>query len=144
MTEPAKKALSLDEAIGSLEGKKPLVYDSPHTLLDLVGQATVTATTNKLTQIDMGGMQEAVAELRITKSRPLTGKYWAMLDDVARNKNFNIGHDDEIRMQMLQGLYALEYINGEVWYNINPLLENGLKSYRETMANEKKRLADND
>jgi hypothetical protein len=37
---------------------------------------------------------------------------------------------DEKRLELLAGLYVLEYINDIVWYGVNPLLESLLDEWK--------------
>jgi len=99
------------------------------TLMDLVSEAAVYAVTYDRRKITAQVMGEAIRDAKVNKSRPLTQKHWNMLRDVARYKVFLGDNDDDTRRKLLQGLFALEYINGGEWYDINPLLDDGLKRF---------------
>ena len=74
-------------------------------------------------------MEGAVNEQRIKKTRPLGRSQWEILIEIDTNKKF-IGDMNEKRLELLAGLYVLEYINGGEWYSVNPLLERLLDDWK--------------
>ena len=104
------------------------------TLMDLVSEAATNAETDGEATISHKEMTEAITDFRIEKSRPMRAEDWAVLSQIKKNKNFLTSTEDETRRTLLQGLFALEYINGDEWYDINPLLEHGLKRFEEARA----------
>ncbi len=110
------------------------------TLLDLLSEAGVIASANKVDQIGLEEMDEALRVFRINKARPMRRKHWLILDVIDRE---GILHDDNDpnAMEILQGLYALEYDNGEGWYALNPLLTDGLARFRKIENAERQRNA---
>lgn len=125
--------LALDQAITHSGG----VY---RTLLDLLSEAGVIASTNGAAQIGLEDVDEALRVARINKARPMRRKHWVILDVIDRE---GILHDDSdpTALEILQGLYALEYDNGEGWYAINPLLKDGLARFRKVEEAERQRIA---
>lgn len=118
---------ALDLAIGYSGG----VF---RTLMDLISFAAVLAETFENKKITTEDMKESVKEAKTKKSRPLIRKHWEMLDEVKKNKGFRYsGLEEEARRELLQNLLILEYMNGGVWYDINPLLEDDLQSFREEL-----------
>lgn len=97
------------------------------TLVDLISEAAVFAEIYETKQIDDGSMKDAISQISVNKERPLSRAEWLTLHDIQRTKKLSEG--DENRLKMLQGLYALEYVNGETWYDLNPLLEKAHKSF---------------
>ncbi|MCP5102289.1 MAG: hypothetical protein GY950_02870 [bacterium] len=104
------------------------------TLLDLIASAAVEADVLEETVIGKRDMEEAVKEARINKARPLGRSHWEILLDVDNHKKF-IGEMDETRLELLDSLFTLEYINGDEWYSVNPLLESRLDEYRQLYIN---------
>ncbi len=66
-------------------------------------------------------------------SRPLRRSQKEILIEIDSNKKFS-GDLDEKRLELLQGLYILEYINDEVWYSVNPILESLLEERKQIIA----------
>lgn len=101
-------------------------------LIDLIATAAVISRTITGTNISEKDMEEAVKEHRIKKTRPLDRSHWEILVEIDKHKKF-IGKMDEKRLELLLGLFALEYINGDEWYSVNPLLESRLEDWRELL-----------
>ena len=78
-------------------------------------------------------VENAVKEFRISMSRPLRRSQKEILIEIDSNKKFS-GDLDEKRLELLQGLYILEYINDEVWYSVNPILESLLEERKQIIA----------
>lgn len=106
-------------------------------LIELVAEAAVLSMTFDGSSIGEKDMEDAVRELRIKKARPLNRTHWEILLEIEKHKKF-IGEMDEKRLELLAGLFALEYINGDEWYSVNPLLEERLKEYKKIFKAEKK------
>ncbi|NIM16658.1 MAG: hypothetical protein GTO45_32130 [Candidatus Aminicenantes bacterium] len=107
------------------------------TLIELIVFAALESEVLKGTAIGERDMEEAVKEFRIKKARPLSRSHWEILLEIDEQKKF-IGEMDETRLELLAGLFALEYINGDEWYSVNPLLESRLDEYRELFGTGKK------
>lgn len=106
------------------------------TLVDFISAAAVNSKTLGGTKIDEASMEEAIRDAKISKSRPITQKHLKLLMEVHDNKSFLSEMDDD-KLDLLHGLFVLEYINGEQWYDINPLLRDRLEDYREKHATKK-------
>ncbi|MCP5051603.1 MAG: hypothetical protein GY940_30830, partial [bacterium] len=102
------------------------------SLIELIAYAAVEAEVSQAESIGQRDMEEAVSELRINKARPLGRSHWEILLEVDQYHTF-IGEMDEKRLELLAGLYALEYINGDDWYSVNPLLESRLEEQRKLL-----------
>jgi hypothetical protein len=107
------------------------------TLIELVVHAALESGVMEGTAIGERDMLEAVKEFRIKKARPLSRSHWEILLEIDEQKKF-IGEMDEKRLELLSGLFALEYINGDEWYSVNPLLESRLDEYRKLFGTGKK------
>jgi len=100
------------------------------TLIDLISQAAIKSVVLDGKQISLKDMQDAVNEARINQKRPLTHRHWEMLLEIDDHKKFLTDGDEE-RLELLRGLYALEYINGEEWFEVSPLLQDAVEEYRK-------------
>lgn len=108
------------------------------TLIELIVSAAVEADVLGSNSISEKDMEGAVKEHRIKKARPLNRTHWEILLEIDQHKKFT-GKMDEKRLELLLGLFALEYINGDEWYSVNPLLESRLEEWRKLVeAKEKK------
>lgn len=108
------------------------------TLIELIVSAAVEADVLGSNSIGEKDMEGAVKEHRIKKARPLNRIHWEILLEIDQHKKFT-GKMDEKRLELLLGLFALEYINGDEWYSVNPLLESRLGEWRKLIeAKEKK------
>ncbi len=105
-------------------------------LIELVAEAAVLSRTFDGTTIEDKNMVEAVKEFRIKKARPLNRTHWEILLEIDEHKKF-VGEMDEKRLELLAGLFALEYINGDEWYSVNPILESRLEEYRKLFKRKK-------
>ena len=106
-------------------------------LIDLIATAAVLSSTLEGTVIGKKDMEDAVNQHRIKKARPLNRDHWEILLEIDEHKKF-IGKMDEKRLELLLGLFALEYINGDEWYSVNPLLESRLKEWKDLLESEGK------
>lgn len=106
------------------------------TLIELIAFAAIESKIKEGKAIDEHYMKKAVTEFKIKKSRPLSKDHWAVLLEIHQEKDFMPNLDDK-RLELLAGLYALEYSNGEEWYAINPLLEDKLERYKQLVNSEK-------
>jgi hypothetical protein len=100
------------------------------TLIDLIATAALEAVVSEGKTIGEKDMLNAVKEFRIKRSRPLGRSHWEILLQIDKNKKFS-GDMDERRLELLQGLYILEYINDEVWYRVNPIIESLLEEWKQ-------------
>lgn len=118
--------LMTDEALD-----KAITYSGGvlRTLTEIISGAAAYADDDEKEIIDLESLEEILREMRSLKSRPLTGEDWVILDDVARTKSYNHG-DATKRQELLHGLFALEYMNDEEWYDISPLLDKGYERYK--------------
>ena len=108
------------------------------TLIELIVSAAVESDVLGSNKIGVKDMEGAVKEHRIKKARPLNRTHWEILLEIDQHKKFT-GKMDEKRLELLLGLFALEYINGDEWYSVNPLLESRLEEWRKLIeAKEKK------
>ncbi|MBL0701137.1 MAG: hypothetical protein JJV92_09675, partial [Desulfosarcina sp.] len=100
------------------------------TIIDLVASAAINSKVLGGTKIAKKDMNDAVNDARIKKKRPLTHMHWDILMEIHENKEFLTEMNEE-RLELLHGLFALEYINGEEWYEVNPLLVKNVEEYRQ-------------
>jgi len=122
----------MDEKLISDKALEMAVYYSGgvfRTLIDLIAFAAVLSKSSDGTSIGEKDMEGAVNEHRIKKTRPLGRSQWEILIEIDTNKKF-IGDMNEKRLELLAGLYVLEYINGGEWYSVNPLLERLLDDWK--------------
>ncbi|MDM8539557.1 hypothetical protein QUF90_00580 [Desulfococcaceae bacterium HSG9] len=108
------------------------------TLIDLIYQAAIKSAVFDGKQISLKDMQDAVNEARINQKRPLTRSHWEMLLEIDDHKKF-LTDGDEKRLELLRGLYALEYINGEEWFEVSPLLQDAVEEYRKEFKSTSKK-----
>lgn len=123
----------MDEKLISPKALEMAVYYSGgvfRTLIDLIAFAAVLSKSSNGTSISEKDMEGAVNDYRIKKTRPLSRSQWEILIDIDTNKKFT-GEMDEKRLELLAGLYVLEYINGGEWYSVNPLLEKNLDDWKK-------------
>ncbi|MCX6583370.1 MAG: hypothetical protein NT166_24600 [Candidatus Aminicenantes bacterium] len=123
----------MDEKLISPKALEMAVYYSGgvfRTLIDLIAFAAVLSKSSNGTSIGEKDMEGAVNEHRIKKTRPLGRSQWEILIEIDTNKKF-IGDMNEKRLELLAGLYVLEYINGGEWYSVNPLLEKNLDDWKK-------------
>jgi hypothetical protein len=100
------------------------------TLIDLVGRAALESETFGGTTIGEKDMEKAVIAEKIDKTRTLNRSHWEILLEIDRNKNF-LSEMDEKKLELLAGLFVLEYINEDEWYDVSPLLQERLEKYRK-------------
>ena len=123
----------MDEKLISPNALEMAVYYSGgvfRTLIDLIAYAAVLSKSSNGISIGEKDMEGAVNEHRIKKTRPLGRSQWEILIEIDTNKKFT-GDMDEKRLELLTGLYVLEYINGAEWYRVNPLLEKYLDDWKK-------------
>jgi energy-coupling factor transporter ATP-binding protein EcfA2 len=69
-------------------------------------------------------LQAAITDLRNEFARPLGSKELEILEKTYRNNNWNnienVSNDDFLNL--LHGLDVLEYENGDVWYDVHPIV----------------------
>ena len=87
------------------------------------------------TKIDKDSMEEAINETRIEKSRNLTKKRLDAMLEIYDNKKFISTMNNE-KLELLQGLFVLEYINCGEWYDVNPLLKGRIEEYKKNNASK--------
>ncbi len=107
------------------------------TLINLVADAAVHAETQGETAIGEKDMNQAVIEQKIKKTRPLSRTHWEILLEIDQHKTF-ISEMDEKKLELLTGLFALEYINGDEWYSVNPLLEERMRQFKALLEANRK------
>ncbi len=100
------------------------------TLIHFIASAAVNSKVFNGTIIDKASMEEAIREARIEKSRTLTKKHLDLMLEIHNNKSFISSLDNE-RLELLHGLFVLEYINGDEWSDINPLLKDRIEDYKK-------------
>jgi hypothetical protein len=126
----------MDEKLISPKALEMAVYYSGgvfRTLIDLIAFAAVISKSSNGISISEKDMEGAVNEHRIKKTRPLGRSQWEILIDIDANKRFT-GDMDEKRLELLAGLYVLEYINGGEWYSVNPLLESLMDEWKRIIG----------
>jgi hypothetical protein len=101
------------------------------TLIELVSAAAVESRTVDGSHIGSGDMVRAVNEQKRKLSRPLNRIHWDILLEIDRHRRF-VTEIDETKLELLAGLFVLEYINDEEWYTVNPLIQDRLERYKET------------
>jgi len=107
------------------------------TLIELIVSAAVEADVQESSVISEKDMEDAVKEQRIKRARPLNRTHWEILLEIHKHNKFT-GEMDEKRLELLLGLYALEYINDNEWYSVHPLLESRLEEWRKLLGTEGK------
>jgi len=105
-------------------------------LIDLIASAAVLSSVYGGKGIDKKDMEEAVNEHRIKRARTLDREHWKILLEVDKHKKF-IGTMNDKRLELLLGLFVLEYINSGEWYRVNPLLESRLAEWEKIISGEK-------
>jgi len=100
------------------------------TIIDIVASAAISSKVLGGKKIAEKDMNDAVNEARIKKKRPLNRLHWDILMEIHENNEFLTEMDEE-RLELLHGLFALEYINGEEWYEVNPLLLKNVEDYQQ-------------
>jgi len=73
-------------------------------------------------KIDEAILQQAARNLRIEFSRPLGSKLLAVLQQTYENFEPEDANSQDF-LELLHGLYVLEYENGELWYDLHPLIQ---------------------
>lgn len=143
------KQLMRNAILKRLKPEAPLISDKAldtavyysggvfRVLIELIAYAAVLSKTLDEDAIGERDMEEAVKEFRIKKARTLSRSHWEILLEIDEQRKF-IGEMDEKRLELLAGLFVLEYINGDEWYSVNPLLESRLDEYRELFGTGKK------
>jgi hypothetical protein len=129
----ADKGLITETALGMAVDNSGGVF---RTLIDLVASAAVKSKVHEGRRIEEKDMHDAVDEARIKRKRPLNRKHWDILLEIHENKEF-LAEMDDARLELLHGLFALEYINGGVWYDVNPLLKDSVVEYGEKYKSKK-------
>ena len=77
-------------------------------------------------KIDQEILQRAVRNLRIEFARPLGQKLMAVLVQTYENFNPEDANSEDF-LELLHGLYVLEYENAELWYDLHPLIQDLLR-----------------
>ncbi|MEM9949631.1 MAG: ATP-binding protein, partial [Cyanobacteria bacterium P01_D01_bin.36] len=72
--------------------------------------------------IDEKILQQAARNLRIEFSRPLGSKLLTVLQQTYENFEPEDANSQDF-LELLHGLYVLEYENGELWYDLHPLIQ---------------------
>ena len=100
------------------------------TLVDLLSDAAVNADVNDENLITATHVKDAANEMKIGMSRTLMRDQWELLQEIHEHKQLLSQTKLDTWRTLLQGLYALEYTNGEEWYDLNPLLMESLKRFQ--------------
>ncbi|MDJ0839440.1 MAG: hypothetical protein QNK37_23170 [Acidobacteriota bacterium] len=112
------------------------------TLVDLISNAAVNADVDQVERINERHVKDAANEMKIAKSRTLMRRHWEILQEVHENKQLSSNADTDTWRTLLQGLYALEYTNGDEWYDLNPLLLESLERFKSLTLPAEKKLID--
>jgi hypothetical protein len=99
-----------------------LIYHSGGLIKDfivLVRKVAIKAQIAGDDQVTVEIAQDATHELRRERSRPLTGREWAVLDEVART---NQRVASELCDRLLYSSVVLNYINDDDWYDVHAIL----------------------
>lgn len=99
-----------------------LVHQSGGLLKDFIVLIRKTIIQTRIAEghhITPEDAQEAIYELRRERSRPLTGREWAVLDEVARTNQRVAG---ELCDRLLYSSVVLNYINEDDWYDVHAIL----------------------
>jgi hypothetical protein len=106
------------------------------TMSRLISTSAVESKILGGKKIGQYDMEKGVKREQIKMRRGLTRTHWELLVEIYDNKEI-VSDRQEEKFELLQGLFALEYINGEEWYNINPLLEKSIQKHKEKYIKSK-------
>ena len=84
-------------------------------VLDMEPERTTVTIDEKI-------LQQAARNLRIEFSRPLGSKLLTVLQQTYENFEPEDANSQDF-LELLHGLYVLEYENGELWYDLHPLIQ---------------------
>lgn len=96
----------------------------------IIRDSAVTALTRGKTRIDKRVVEEVVNDLKNTYQSQLSEGDYEMLRKVSESKDIT---QDNVLVGLLHNLSVLEYTNGRIWCDLNPIV-------REILA-EKERLS---
>ncbi|MFH1098023.1 MAG: P-loop NTPase fold protein [Candidatus Desantisbacteria bacterium] len=105
------------------------------TMIDLITSAASYSRVNNGTKIDIIDMQEAINEERANKKRALNRTYYDILLEIHDYKK-PLSTNRVETLELFHSLFALEYMNGEEWCDIHPLLIEDVKEYKTIKQNE--------
>lgn len=126
MESPLIEEDALEEAIRISGG----VFRS---LISMIANAAIEPSVDEKGRITLEEIEEVAKGERISRSRGLDARHWEILIEIVENKEFSKKMDNQW-LELLSGLFVLEYINGEEWYDVNPLLEKGVEERREKLG----------
>lgn len=106
------------------------------TLVDMITSASDYSCLYGGTKIDVHDMKTALDEERANKKRALDRVYYEILSEIYDHKQL-LSTDKKESLELLHGLFALEYMNGEEWCDVHPLLVSEIEEYKKIKENEK-------
>lgn len=99
-------------------------------MCSLVQRAVDIALDQDKASIDVADVTAAANELKNDLVLQLDEKDFDFLAQLARQRDFAIPHEF---LELLHNLAALRYSNDDDWYDINPLLENFLRTFNSVV-----------
>lgn len=106
------------------------------TLIDIISSASSYSNIHGGTKIDSIDMETAINEERANKKRALNRTYYDILLEIYDHKRL-LSPDRVEALELFHSLFALEYMNGQEWCDIHPLLIEDVEAYRKIKQNEK-------
>ncbi|MEW6608291.1 MAG: hypothetical protein AB1414_12755 [bacterium] len=106
------------------------------TLIDLIASASSYSRVQGGKKIDTVDMETAINEERANKKRALNRTYYDILLEIYDHKRL-LSPDRVEALELFHSLFALEYMNGDEWCDIHPLLISDVEEYRKIKQNEK-------
>ncbi|MGB5592834.1 MAG: ATP-binding protein [Crocosphaera sp.] len=84
---------------------------------------------NKDIKINQEVLEQALNELRNDFATPLSNSHYRILTTIYRHFNPDNKDDDERQkfLDLLHGVYVLEYRNADLWYDVHPIVVDLLK-----------------
>ena len=103
---------------------------SVRQLIRLLREAILTAQARKEATIELSSLENAATKLRQDFERILAPGDYDLLAKVATT---NLIEKDEPHMQLLSNTAILEYNGGELWHDVNPLIES-INAFKTALA----------
>jgi len=105
-------------------------------LIDILLQATLEAKVNEDTYIYEHHVTNSLSNVRekLTRSLMLKGRI-ELLDFIRQNHSSDSGNED-LFIESAAANQIIEYRNDDIWYDINPLIENTVKTYAANLADK--------
>ncbi len=106
------------------------------TLIDIIASASSYSRVHGGERIDTIDMESAIDEERANKKRALNRTYYDILLEIYDHKTL-LTKDRVEALELFHSLFALEYMNGDEWCDIHPLLISDVEEYRKIKQDEK-------